>query len=580
MRSCLTARGFAVLLAVVASGAAADEAVLAHIEATVTREMEANRIPGLSIGVTSADGIIWQRGFGYADAQTKLPADQRTLYRVASMTKPVTAFAVLLLVDRGLVDLDAPVSTYVPEFSMRRRPGGEPVTVRHLLCHYSGISRDVYRGISGKVPAPVDLLGILAEDYLAAAPGTEYRYSNVNYALLGVLIERVSGRSYGDFLEEEVFAPLGMADTVVGLENTPEARLAAGHERAGLLFPRTRRVAPQRNRDTAAGSLVSSVVDMLRFARMLLAGGTTADGTPLVSPSLVEEMFRVQFPRGPFDEDAAGLGLKLGKLHVPHRNARHGGTLPGFSSLLALLPDDDFAVVVLYNLNHAFSRHYIADQAMRGWLEARHGAPVSPAGPAPGRPREQVDWPKVVGRYVGVGDFALPLDVRVKAGRPSVILAGEHLALRPAEETWWEVTKRILFLHLNVGAVLGGEQARFTLLPIADTTVPRVELTYRDLVLEMLFQDASSYRSTEAPTEILGTYRITEESLPYAPGGFSHVSVVHEDGYLEARMDKDGINRMILFPVEDGYYQAVGTGETFRFEPPTVEYSGLRFSRE
>jgi CubicO group peptidase (beta-lactamase class C family) len=261
------------LLSMVALPLAAEEEryaqEIADFEAFVERRMQVDRIPGLSVGFVK-DDFVWSAGFGYADLENEVPAKAESAYRLASVTKPMTAIGVLKLVEQGKIDLDAEVQTYVPYFP--RKPW--PVTVRAVLGHLGGISHYRNYDEEGHFKTHKDTRESIAvfEGFdLVAEPWTRMNYSSYGYNLLGAVIEGASGKSFAEHMREVLWGPLGMDDTRM---DDPDA-----------IIPN--RVRGYRQGDDgeiinsefvdissrfAAGGTRSTVPDMLRFAQGLMAG--------------------------------------------------------------------------------------------------------------------------------------------------------------------------------------------------------------------------------------------------------------------------------------------------------------------
>src|SRR6266446_5369500 len=177
--------------------------------------MTSKKIPGLSVAVVSDNQLRWQRGYGMADLENSVPAKAATVYRIASVAKPITAVAVMQLVERGKLDLDAPIQKYVPTF-----PGKPwPITTRQLLGHLSGIRNYKQNEFPNQYDntrlysSLTEALSIFKDDPLDFEPGTKYSYTTYGYTLLGTVIEGASGMSYVDYMRENVFKPAKMSHT-------------------------------------------------------------------------------------------------------------------------------------------------------------------------------------------------------------------------------------------------------------------------------------------------------------------------------------------------------------------------------
>lgn len=184
---------------------------ISAFEDFVKTRMAMDKVPGISVAYQKGD-VVWAKGYGYADLENKLPARPESMYRMASVAKPMTAVAILKLVDAGKIDLDAEVQTYVPYFPKKKFP----VTVRQLLAHIGGISHYKDYEKEGRIKVHMntrEAIAIFQDFDLVAEPGTRHSYSSYGYNLLGAVIEGASGKPYGEYMRENVWGPLGM-DTI------------------------------------------------------------------------------------------------------------------------------------------------------------------------------------------------------------------------------------------------------------------------------------------------------------------------------------------------------------------------------
>jgi CubicO group peptidase (beta-lactamase class C family) len=251
------------LVALWTVAAAAADAPIDDFERFIRSEMERQGIPGLSVALVTPE-LIWSNGFGFADLENRVRATEHSSYRMASVTKPMTAIAILELVEQGKVDLDAEVQVYVPSFPKK----AYPVTIRQLLGHIGGISHYRNYEMEGRIREPKntkEAIAIFQDFDLVAAPGTKYVYSTYGFNLLGAVIEAASGRTYGDFMREHVWRPMGMNAT-----RMDDPREIITNRVRGYTFENGR----LRNSEYvdissrfAGGGTRSTVLDMLRLAR-------------------------------------------------------------------------------------------------------------------------------------------------------------------------------------------------------------------------------------------------------------------------------------------------------------------------
>ena len=316
----------------------------AQIEKAVSSFMTANKAPGVSVAVVQSGHPVWSAGFGMADLEDFAPATSSTLYRLGSISKPITAVAILELFERGKLDLDAPVQKYCPVFPQKE----SPITSRQLLAHLSGI-RHYNQDGKGDVPedsarhfaSMEESLQLFASDPLVAKPGTQFHYSTYGYTLLGCVLEGASSQEYVDFVRENVLRPAAMEHTqaddffaIVPNRTRWYRRDKSGAVRnAGVL---------DSSYKIPGGGLISSADDMANFEAAILAG-------KLLKPATQETMLtRQRTADGKFTNYALGWGVtdKLG-IHT----VGHDGGQQGTSTAMLIAPQKSAGVVVLANMD-------------------------------------------------------------------------------------------------------------------------------------------------------------------------------------------------------------------------------------
>ena len=375
------------------------------------------RAPGAVIAVVEDFELRLVKGYGVADVATGEPVDPYdTVFHVASISKPVTAMALLQLYERGEIDLHADVNDALRRFQVEL-PAGEMLTAHHLLTHSGGL--DIRRiGRVARSPAELAPLG----DYLAARlppvirpPGALSVYSNHGYALVGFLVEEVSGQPFADYMEQQVFAPLGMQSSSYDLRPELEARLATGYGWAGVQGPPE----PLVYQRTVPSSLLrTTAADMGRWMQAILDNGEL-DGYQVLRPETARLMLSRQFANHPLIRGRS-YGLSQGFRFDPPVYLHSGGTA-GFSSALVLQPETGFGVFLSFN-SRAFAWDLIG--GLLGRLEGRLAPYEAPAGST-----VEVDSRRFAGWYRGAD---VPLtsverlgslfdQVRVKAAGPGAI---------------------------------------------------------------------------------------------------------------------------------------------------------------
>jgi CubicO group peptidase (beta-lactamase class C family) len=365
------------------------------LEAKIGTFRRVNRLPGVVAAVATRDGLGWWHSSGFADIEASRRGDERTLHRVASITKTITATTVLQLRDEGAFRLDDPVATFLPELERLANPHGrlDDLTIRRLLMHTSGLQ--------GEVPwqdldrfwlyRPHELAAILHLGSVRTHPEAGYKYSNFAYELLGLLVERVSGRPFAEHARAAVLDPLGMTDTVWAPDEDQAARRAVGYDarRHDDTPPRARAVDPDLFQ--ADGGLWSTAENLARWLGQQLRAEPSlerGDGQVLAGRTLIE-MQRPTWVTDPKWSEAQGLGW-YGTRKGEQILIGHGGSLWGFQSFIGFSVTSKVGVVVL--LNGIGSPKQLAQTLMEvlqpGVAEAEDRAEVGPFAPVPEAYRE------------------------------------------------------------------------------------------------------------------------------------------------------------------------------------------------
>jgi CubicO group peptidase (beta-lactamase class C family) len=320
----------------------------AKLEPLLAEFVRNNQVPGLAIAVIREGRVVYAAGFGVTRAGAGgQPVTPRTLFHMASVTKPFVATAIMQLVERGMVDLDAPVTRYLPYFRLADARYRE-ITVRQLLSHTAGMPDvedygwDRPETDAGALERYVRSLG---GAQLVAGPGTIFRYSNIGFEVLGDVVAKVSGMSFEDYVRSSILAPIGMKDSTLLLGEADRSLLASPHVADEQSAPRPSPVFPYNRAHAPSSTLYSNVLDMTRWALANLNRGEL-DGRRILSASLHQQMWR---PAGP-GFTTIGISWFLDE-HRGLEAVRHGGGDVGFVSHLVLLPTRGIAVVAMSNLN-------------------------------------------------------------------------------------------------------------------------------------------------------------------------------------------------------------------------------------
>lgn len=363
MRLAADGRWIALSLALLAGCATKTAPAPDAADTVIAREMQAQRVPGVAVAVVQRGQLLKAAGFGSANLEHAVPVSRATLFQSGSLGKQFTAVALMLQVEGGKLTLDDPITRFFPDAPANWKP----ITVRHLLTHTSGIPDYDERVLDYRKDYTEDELARLAFGLpLEFAAGARWNYSNTGYALLGIIIGKVSGQFYGDVLRDRVFKPLGMSTARVITEEEILPHRAAGYRLDDGRLKNQEWVAPKLN-TTADGSLYLSLDDWLRWEQAL------RERAVLRAESWAQVFTPVRLNSGrtyPY-----GFGWVLHDGRGPARY-QHGGAWQGFKTNYLHAIDADLSVIVLCNLADADPVR-LADRVAQTYLPALK----SPAAP-------------------------------------------------------------------------------------------------------------------------------------------------------------------------------------------------------
>jgi CubicO group peptidase (beta-lactamase class C family) len=322
------------------------------IDQWIEVQREYQRLPGISIAVVSNQDIIWSKGYGYSNTSNKVPAATNTLYSICSISKLFTAVAIMQLYDAGKLRLDDTVDSLLPGYNLKQKyPNSGPITVRSLLTHSSGLPREsdypYWTGPDFPFPKQEEVNSKLKEQETLYPASTYFQYSNLGLTLLGEIVEKVSGKKYEVYVEENILKPLRLNDTHPYLPKNEHGRkMAIGY--GALKRDGTRDAVNlfDARGITAAAGFSSNVEDLARFAswqfRLL-----ENEGTEILKSATLKEMQRVHWT-DPDWTTTWGLGFSVSR-QGQTTIVGHGGSCPGYRSTLQLDPKDKMAYTVMIN---------------------------------------------------------------------------------------------------------------------------------------------------------------------------------------------------------------------------------------
>lgn len=317
-----------------------------EIDNFVEAQMRELHIPGLALAIVQGDQVMYLKGYGFADTSGR-PVTPETLFIIGSTTKSFTALSVMQLVEQGKIELDAPVQRYIPWFHVADPAESAKITVRHLLNQTSGISTADGKSDLSREDTAADALQqrarALQTVHLSQPVGTTFQYTNVNYDLLGLLVEIVSGQSYEDYVEQQIFALLEMSRSTTALAAAPSNELATGY-RYWFGVPAPMKTPIPRG-SLPSGYLISSVEDLSHSLIAQMNDGRYGNSTVLSTERIVEMHLPAASAFGGNQYAMGWFVGQSGDLPV----VWHNGTVPGFNAKMVLVPSQGWGVVALMN---------------------------------------------------------------------------------------------------------------------------------------------------------------------------------------------------------------------------------------
>jgi CubicO group peptidase (beta-lactamase class C family) len=374
------------------SAVASDPEVQAQIDlfsAWMEGQIEIRGLPGAVVGVVAGDELVWARGFGHADVESDRPMETDTRFRMASHSKLFTATAIMQLREEGRLRLDDPVTDYLPWFEFEKAsPNDPPVTIEHLLTHSSGLPREASSHWTDfDFPTAEEVQKLMPYREAPFSPEVRWKYSNIAYTIAGMVVEEVSGMSWADYLQANIFDPLGMGASSVDVAD-PELATPYGSrmpDGSRMIFP----FVDARGMAAATG-LTSTVEDMARFVSAQFREGRRG-GDRLLSTASLREMHRVRMLENTWTR-GQGIGFSVqrvdGTLYVGH-----GGGYPGYTTNTTIQLDSEVGVIVLTNTNDS------DPSQIAGELFETVGEAVATA---TAEETEQVAWDPAWERFAGL----------------------------------------------------------------------------------------------------------------------------------------------------------------------------------
>ena len=325
------------------------DSVISEFSIQIQRDVEQDNVGSISFGISQYGKTIYSDAFGLMDRETLRPARPDHIYRTGSISKSITAVLMMLLVQDGLLNLDDPVSKFLPEIeTLQNTQRNNPtVSLRHLASHTSGLIRepDLEEAASGSIETWEDkILTSIKHTYFQAEPGEEYSYSNIGYGILGLALSRAANMPFIDLVESRIFQPLGMSSTTFIIDDKTEDLLASGYVyREGIIdgtIPFNEHSG--RGYKVPNGGVYSTVADLATFSEFMTGGEPR-----LLSENLRKSMMSIQTPESV--TEGYGLGFSLSQNGSGVWWISHGGSVAGYNAYLLFQPDSQLSIVLLRN---------------------------------------------------------------------------------------------------------------------------------------------------------------------------------------------------------------------------------------
>lgn len=544
----------------------------------IASKMKAYKVPGVSIAVIESGKMVWSWGSGWSDKENSIAATPDTLYKIGSITKVFTATAVMQLAEKGLIGLDNPVSNYIPEFSARTRfHDDNAITIRDLMTHHSGLPCDNRNGFySGDAFQATErftsTLAFLKETYAAYPRGHVFSYSNAAISLLGILVERISGKSFEEYIQTNILDPLDMVRTSFQYPAGTDKMLSKGYNE-------TKGQYEAQMRDLPAGGLTSSANDMAKF--ICFASGSAI--RPVLGQEALSSMFEVQNAGNPRD-----FGFKIGlnwmlswpSLESAARVAWHDGGSIHYLSMLAVLPGLGSGVVVLTNSARGVNlTHPVANEALAILLKSRGiiSGPFHQAA-VPGAAEEN---------SISAGKYATIMGVMELCGdkgKPMLRMKGQSFRLTRQPDGWYAPTL-MLFGKIPLRIKQMDNLRLSTRRTDAVNILGLMQVVGPNKFSQPLGAELVCAQIPRCWLDAVGSYRAVNDNFM-----LSSLKIVLHSGVLSVKTTarKMGSLSLILRPLSDteAVIQGLGrfAGETVELltenGAPRLKISGLIFIRE
>jgi CubicO group peptidase (beta-lactamase class C family) len=534
----------------------------------INEQMKKNNIVGLSVALVDDQQIVWQEGFGYADKANKIKATPKTRYRAGSITKLFNAMAVMKLAEEGKMDIDKPLKTYLPEFSIKSRFGStDGITPRNIMTHHSGLPADWIDRMFATNPLPyTEHVKLIKNEYTSYPPNTIFSYSNLGITLLGHAVEKVAGESYSSYLDKILLKPLGMNDSDLKMKLSKNGSKSYHDGKETIEYAIG---------EIPAGALNTTVTDLSKFAMMLNQQGKIGNREVLQSSSL-KQMFEVQNRDVKLDVgEKIGLAWFINDTTLPNQEHiyHHGGGTIAHRSLFGVAPKSKLGVVVLSNSASANSEEIAKTLLKKAW-EAKMAEKI----------------PNISNKYIiQTNEYDLE-------GTYASILGKVDIEKKSQAVYVAHTTKGNFKFRQQKDKGYYGKYLLFGLIPIANEKLDKIRIWSQKIEKNtVIVADFSNHRLIAGlkvkPTPIskawkqrLGSYEIINQLEPKEMQ-IKKITAKIEDGFLLVETETNSGDKKIdilrVINDNEAIIEGLGKGkqETVYVKDGILHYMGLRFRR-
>ena len=553
------------------------------LDSTIRSNLDQQRIPGAAVAVVHEGRVTFSRCYGYADTEKKVAVTEDTYFMVGSLTKSFTALAVLKLIEQGKIDPNADIKNYIPEFSIRNLYEGEvSITVNHLLTHSAGLMIDYYARFKGeKKYSNAELLSQLRNEYLCFKPGSAYKYSNIGYRLLSMIIEQVTGQRFEDYLEKEVFQPLDLNKSTFDYTDDMALHMSKGHngETEISMFD---------CEDKSASGLFSTLNDLTLFLKFMTSRSPHSREA-IDNNKIIDSIIRNANPAIDTFYDSknvysAGWCLNFYQFQGIQTVLSNSGGINGFSAAITYIPEERLGIIILTNSSLGWKANMnIIAKGFSGMIDVfRSRGTREPDDKNQKDIKSTAEYESLCGRYVGFGPV---VDIYQKKDRLYAKFKGPAAMLIPEGNGVFKPIIRVLFIDINAARFTEYESIRFR---FGNNRQGDKFLFMEACVGESTFSiplhHAQKSNIPKSYSRYYGTWVLTEsETYPnilklYLPS--SRLIFFEKNGWPMIKINTwMGEGQLLLEPLSENLARIGGSGEIVSLSDDTVNYIGLRFEK-